>query len=118
MDSKKCKDCNEEKPAAQFNWKNKAKGKLQPWCKDCWKIRSKQYYQKDKDYYQTKALKRKRELNEKIVCYLMEHPCVDCGESDPVVLTFDHVRGEKTSEVSTMKTSVVRSWPSRSRSCP
>jgi len=32
----------------------------------------------------------------------MEHPCIDCGESDIRVLEFDHVRGEKKANIGDM----------------
>ena len=43
-----------------------------------------------------------RENRAHIVSYLLEHPCVDCGEKDIVVLQFDHVRGKKRYEISVM----------------
>jgi hypothetical protein len=37
-----------------------------------------------------------------VLHYLADHPCVDCGEKDLVVLQFDHVRGKKIENISLM----------------
>jgi hypothetical protein len=44
----------------------------------------------------------RQRAREYIAEYFAKHPCCDCGESDPIVLTFDHVRGEKRGNVSDM----------------
>jgi len=46
-----------------------------------------------------KAVQKAKEYRDE---YFSTHPCIDCGESDPIVLTFDHVRGEKRDNVSEM----------------
>ncbi len=45
----------------------------------------------------------------KLLAYLVDHPCVDCGEDDLMVLEFDHVRGEKEKAVSRLVNDCV-SW--------
>ena len=44
-------------------------------------------------------MKRKKDNYLKVLEYLRSHSCVDCEETDLVVLTFDHVRGVKKTEI-------------------
>jgi hypothetical protein len=50
---------------------------------------------------ESKAKSRQRN-REYLFEYLSKNPCIDCGEKNPVVLTFDHVRGEKRNAVANL----------------
>ena len=92
---KSCPACSKEKPEADFNWQNKARGKRCPTCRECMRRYIQNHYYKNIDYYVEKAVRRKkaylRETYKRILDYLLEHPCVDCNETDPIVLEFDHI---------------------------
>ncbi len=102
---KQCRRCKQLKVLDQFNFKNKAAGKYQGACKECTRIEIRNHYYKNVQYYVKKAHKwthaNKGKVQQYIVDYLIKHPCIDCGESDPRVLEFDHIK-DKTREIGIM----------------
>jgi hypothetical protein len=97
---KRCSKCSAEKPLADFNRYSRAKDGRQPYCRVC----AKDYFTARREeivpMIQARKRDRKDQLTRYVRAYLLEHPCVDCGEADPVVLEFDHVRGTKLAHVS------------------
>lgn len=91
-----CMRCNETKLVTDFNFKIKEKGILQTYCKNCTRLYIQSHYKNNRQYYLQKA--RKRNIKLKLVIqkylwgYLLKHSCVDCGEKDPIVLEFDHMK--------------------------
>lgn len=75
-------------------------------CLDCRRYYWRAYHQRDRDRFNARRRVRVaayRARNRAYVeNYLRDHPCVDCGLVDPVVMEFDHVRGVKEIEVSTL----------------
>lgn len=90
-----CARCQSEKPVEAFPIKDKARRTRRSYCVPCHSEYGKEHYQKNKPYYLAKnagARVRQRQSNRDFAYeYLLTHPCVDCGEPDPVVLDFDHV---------------------------
>jgi hypothetical protein len=92
--SKKCTHCGEIKDLAEFSFKNEALGRRQPFCRTCHKEWNRQHYERNKATYIATAKRNSAryyaESGDRILEYLRNHPCVDCGEADPLVLEFDH----------------------------
>lgn len=103
---KTCYSCKIEKDESCFNWKNKARGILQGYCRDCKKTHQKKYYLSSKKSYLATIMRtrkvRREDAKGKAREYLLQHPCVDCGNADIRVLHFDHVRDKKHTEVTKM----------------
>lgn len=99
---KRCNKCDETKSVTEFAKNSSRRDGLQVYCKLCVKEINAAYYKKtpEKNPARTARKAIQREHNQNFIFdYLSKHPCVDCGESDPVVLEFDHI-GKKTRNIS------------------
>lgn len=102
---KNCTLCQTQKDLSQFNKKSSNKDGLQNVCRKCNAKRSKQYYAENREKHLKIIRKRSNKVianNQKyIVEYLQNNPCVDCKESDIIVLEFDHQR-DKNKNISSL----------------
>lgn len=93
----RCGRCRQVLPESAFSRHPDGR---QYWCRECYRG----YFRTRGDLHrrQSAAAKRKRQrlAREFVQGYLASHPCVDCGELDPLVLEFDHVSPKKKGHVS------------------
>ena len=85
---RRCAYCGVLLPVVAFN-----RGQFR--CRRCFRA----YFRERGELHRSqsgRALKaRRRRAKQHVLAYLRDRRCVDCGEADPVVLEFDHVRGKR-----------------------
>jgi hypothetical protein len=95
----RCSRCGERKPAASFAWRRRELAQRDTYCRPCRAEYKHEHYLANREQYITKARRRTdavlAERMEFLIAFLRERPCVDCGESDPIVLEFDHLADKK-----------------------
>ena len=92
--SKTCTKCGERKSLETFTVRSKNSDGHTSRCRACVNAYNKRLYASRSDRVREKLRAFNKRLRddraEKVFNYLRGHPCVDCGEPDPVVLEFDH----------------------------
>lgn len=99
-----CRTCGLDKDDEAFAWRWKALAIRQKVCRVC-------RWRENADWYARHGVEHRRRVRQNTAAarersrafvwqYLAAHPCVECGERDPAVLEFDHVRGHKVKDVS------------------
>ncbi len=106
MLTKLCRKCDNKRPLEYFHFRSVSKGTRCSSCRICKSKYARKHYEDHKRDYIRKAKKwnktNRQTTRELAYNYLCVHPCTDCGESNPVVLTFDHIVGKKDDDVSNM----------------
>lgn len=115
MEEKKCTKCLEVKILDNYVFKNKAKGTLKSTCKQCDRELRQQYYIDNKSRIIDKVTENNKTIklrNQQFVWdYYKNNPCIDCGETNPIVLEFDHRDG--TEKLDNIADIVDRSWSTK-----
>ncbi len=101
---KTCYKCHVAKPFSEFHLNSHKRDGLSTYCKMCAKIRNAAYYVATPERNAQRNISRNKAVTlakDFVWGYLTSHPCVDCQNSNPVVLEFDHIR-DKNYNISNM----------------
>jgi hypothetical protein len=113
---RRCPRCETDHPATEFaksGVDRQGNLRLSSYCKACNREYQRDHYKANSSSYKERANEWRREhrntIYGNVMAYLVAHPCVDCGEADPIVLQFDHVRGNKVAAIASM-IRMCRTW--------
>ena len=84
---RQCGRCHELKPIEQFNWRRRERGQRDNMCRPCRAAYKREHYLKKSSATSIRLTPEKAlylERTEYLLEYSHEHPCVDCGERDPL----------------------------------
>jgi len=106
-ETKECTGCGIPRPIEEFPIKHKKRGTRGTRCLSCRSAYAKLHYRRNKESYLARTKKSRHRGRDALwfwlMNYLRSHPCVDCGETDPLVLQFDHRDGtEKIDAIGSM----------------
>jgi hypothetical protein len=107
METKKCTICKESKLLCEFNKNKTTKDGFNNLCRECSKSISKKYYQENRERHKKIISLRNKKLikenRQKLFDFYKNNKCIDCGNSNPIVLELDHKDDvRKTSTISNM----------------
>lgn len=75
--------------------------RVRSYCNDCRKAVRCSHYHGNADVYKKRSVEWRQEVAKEYCRYLLQHPCVDCGQKDIRVLEPDHLH-DKVGKVSAM----------------
>ncbi len=106
--AKSCGRCGRSRPIADFVFKDKGRERRHSWCRECFAEYKRTWYQRNRAEHVRHVARNRLESTAanqlRVWRHLAQRACVDCGECDPIVLEFDHLR-DKLHDVSYMAVS-------------